>query len=330
MRRNRTHTLVTTSLTAALALLASTVPAFGLGTPGAWGPLALVDRVGAAVDMSCPSSHFCAVDDQYGFVYLLDGTTWHRDEPDPDGFLAGVSCTSPQFCVAVDFVYGTYVRYNGDTWSKPVVIDPHGGGQGGGLASVSCTSATFCMAFDNYGHAMRYNGKTWTEPQVIMDSSGLEGTVSCSSRLFCVADDVGGYVSMYDGSAWSTPVKVDPHFGLYPMSCLSSIFCLGLDEENYVVRYDGTSWSLSGPMADYDSYGPFDRVSCASNAFCVAFAQHIYVAYFDGSTWSVPDGHDPGDNNETAAVSCPSVRFCAMYDTSGFVTMFRSAHARSG
>jgi hypothetical protein len=76
------------------------------------------------------------------------------------------------------------VTYDGGTWSKPVTIDPNGGG----LRSISCPSASFCAAVDFKGNALTYGVGTWSSLDIVDPGTPLE-SVSCSSATSCIAVD---------------------------------------------------------------------------------------------------------------------------------------------
>ena len=66
--------------------------------------------------------------------------------------LLSVSCTSSNFCAAVDD-NGGVDTWNGSSWTGPTAID-----RGVQLDSVSCVSPSFCVAVDNSGNALTYDG----------------------------------------------------------------------------------------------------------------------------------------------------------------------------
>jgi hypothetical protein len=127
------------------------------------------------------------------------------------GFLAGVSCVSTSWCMAVgrqQFVSQPYVlsigeKWDGSAWTL-VGTDPAFGSLNARLSGVSCTSSSMCVAVGSYVNgsgtmvpmAQRWNGSTWAlqsaPAPVGATASALEG-VTCTSADACVG--VGYYVS---------------------------------------------------------------------------------------------------------------------------------------
>jgi hypothetical protein len=109
--------------------------------------------------VSCPSLDSCEAVDATGQGATWNGTSWSgptqitTSGASPagmdagDGDLAGVSCATNRFCVAVDVAGNADVT---DTagWSVHLV-DP-----GGELSAVSCASTLFCVALDEAGNAL--------------------------------------------------------------------------------------------------------------------------------------------------------------------------------
>ncbi len=135
-----------------------------------------------------------------------------------------VSCSTPNFCAAVD-ASGGALTWNGSVWSSRSNIDPNGS-----LDSVSCTSDSFCMAIDNAsGAAFIWNGQRWSATASSGSSDNVL-TVSCSDPNFCVAAG-GGRVATWQGN-WSSFDQVDSTGGPWNMgfvSCANGSFCMALD-----------------------------------------------------------------------------------------------------
>jgi hypothetical protein len=185
-------------------------------------------RKAGVVSVSCPASSFCAAVTVLGGAVTFNGSTWsikgrawstrHIVEPaklvgQATGFgfpsIAGVSCPSSSFCVAVSAI-GDASTFNGKSWSGPNSVDPNSvtTGNGSGLTAVSCPSSTFCVAVDGGGDAVTFDGTRWSEPEPIDPSLGLT-SVSCSYSSFCVAlDDIGDALT-YNGQNWSSPRPID-------------------------------------------------------------------------------------------------------------------------
>jgi len=169
-----------------------------------------------------------------------NGATWAiqdapRSGPGIDGFLNGVSCTSPAECIAVGEnspLTGSVTaaeRQNGTNWT----ITPTPGRAGGpfGLADLSCTSPSSCIAVgdDSSGGfaviAERWNGTNWTitpAPKPADEFYASLSSVSCTSPIACIAvgqSNNGGdsiavpLAESWDGTTWTilhTPTQLPP------------------------------------------------------------------------------------------------------------------------
>jgi hypothetical protein len=122
-------------------------------------------------------------------------------EAPPTGGLAGVSCLSRSFRVAVGTaaVSGLVQEWNGRRW-RVVTSPPDVFG-----TSVSCPSRTFCMAIGPQTAAV-WNGRRWRQlPGVVHRMASMSG-VSCTGRAFCIAvghdeSDVANVSARWDGAA---------------------------------------------------------------------------------------------------------------------------------
>ena len=202
--------------------------------------------VGNLGKVSCPAAAYCvAVGDvaaNAGSSVLADswnGRTWTRMPVRPpasasaDAALDGVSCTSPESCVAVGSGTpgsgrpgrtGFAERWNGSRWTGVSVSWPRGTGNSY-LVGVSC-AARNCVAVGYSGvsvtaasgtgraTAVSWQGKAWTVTKVPAPGRGkasLFSDVSCLSAANCVAaGQVGpagstegiGLTGFWTGKAW--------------------------------------------------------------------------------------------------------------------------------
>src|SRR4029077_9080966 len=129
-----------------------------------------------------------------------NGTAWGvQPVPDPRGgaevTLTGISCASPDDCVAVGNYNSSTVpailaeRWNGTSWSIQAIPDP-GGSSYATLSEVSCPAADDCEAVgaDSLGpFAEVWNGTTWSA-QSTPAPAGIRApqleAVSCASAGF--------------------------------------------------------------------------------------------------------------------------------------------------
>ncbi len=228
---------------------------------------------------------------------------------DSGNSLKSVSCTTRDFCVAVDAV-GNALSYDGAFWSPPTSIDG-----ANPLNSVTCPSASFCVAVDSKGNALTWNGAAWSSPTSI-DSNPLN-SVSCAGTSFCVAVDSKGNEVTWNGSSWSSPTSIDSN-PLNSVSCAGTSFCVAVDSAGNDVAYNGTSWSTS--PTSIDSGNSLNSVSCASSSFCVAVDSAGNEVTWNGSSWSSPTSIDGA--NSLSSVSCTDYTFCAAVDSKGNALTF--------
>ena len=201
-----------------------------------WSP---AHRIGPDVSyhLSCPTTDFCAAvagSDKPGglnTIALLHGTKWSsvqtaasRAQPD---LLLGVSCTSKQFCVAVN-LDGTILTFNGVRWSSSDPSAPKG------LISVSCVTSSFCLAVADSGLYTTYNGRTWSTPQSIpLFNLAFAYSVSCASPTYCVVLGISGYSVTWVSGHWSPPVRVFPGVGSagVSVSCARTNACVAVNDK---------------------------------------------------------------------------------------------------
>jgi IPT/TIG domain len=152
-------------------------------------------------DVTCPSSHFCLLSDDYGHVATFNGTTGRQLKvPALVANAVYFTCTSADFCVtAVDAtpnVPGSnspdksgVLMFNGKSWTYHYLATG-GIGSGGVVDEVSCAPhSTFCIARTAAGRTFSYDGFQWSQSVNI----GAAGPViSCASSKLCAAVNNSG------------------------------------------------------------------------------------------------------------------------------------------
>ena len=136
--------------------------------------------------------------------------------------LAGVSCLSRSFCVAVGshlqkLVSHTLVeRWDGSAWAVVPTSNPED--RRSNLTGVSCVTPSFCAAVGSHftgggshGLIELWDGRSWrVTPSSSPALTDVLSGVSCTSESFCVAVGTtrGGapqtFVQIWRGHAWST------------------------------------------------------------------------------------------------------------------------------
>ena len=253
-----------------------------------------------------------------------------------DAVLAGISCVSASFCLAV----GGYAdalgrrhslaeKWNGSRW----LVVP--GARGTGLSGVSCTSARFCMAVGS--PAQRWDGRRWTAART---PRGLRLVgISCTRRSFCMAVGSGesrdGFAcesaAAWNGTRWRAFPVLDPCAveirGFTRVSCVSASMCMAVgasldpDSKEDVAlaeEWNGRKWQeLATPAVAASS--ELSDVSCLTATFCMAVGSEfimvtapctgtcILALTWNGSTWQ--QAGTPG-NGGLSAVSCVNAASC--------------------
>jgi hypothetical protein len=236
--------------------------------------------------------------------------------------LAGVSCTSASFCVAVGTAddngaefeapanVGAFSEvWDGSSWRSVPTADA--AGAGGALLSVSCASTSFCVAV----------GATRSGGDLFLMSSYHDG-----GRAL---------VEVWNGVAWSiepTPAGGRSNGGLDGVTCLSVSFCVAVGStapshtaagNAMVETWNGTAWKLRPTPSAARHGSPLVDVSCAGRNSCMAVGEYnanqktgivegeALAEHWNGRRWSVehpPVGplYAPG----LSGVSCPSRTEC--------------------
>ncbi len=270
--------------------------------------------------------------------------------------LAGVSCVSSSFCMAV----GTYSRsvgsadlalfemWDGEKWSiVPGSPDAPGPLQ---MSAISCASDDFCLAVGTVYQTdivtERWNGTAWSvvpsvDPPDSYIAVGLKG-LSCATSRTCVAvgDVLGGgsyktFVESWDGS-WVIEPSPDPgpYAVLTDVSCTTTggTLCIaggeyGESEANtthaFLAKSDGSGWSVAVTVhAIAANASFFSGVSCSSDRQCAAVG--TYDVAGEGSllddNWNGSTWTLLHAARPTAvAVSCLSATNCDDLGSSGYV-----------
>lgn len=270
--------------------------------------MARVDKDrGGLTGISCPTKSFCAAVDGSGHVLWSTAPTgglkkWSgpvRIDPTqaPGGGyvgLAGISCASPQLCVAVD---------NSPNGEVMVSTDPTGGARtwhratiapGQQLTSVSCASTSLCVV-------------TGTETYY-------------ATRVYGYARDWHAAQGAPGGGVFSS------------VACAhSSSMCLAVGYNNTSTGFaSGSARVTSGGWVyrSIESYPPgpteglVNGVACPTTSFCVALdtSESAYVSNSPlAGGWSAPKVIRPGSLSVTAELSC-TLKLCVAVDNRGVIT----------
>src|ERR1035437_3715842 len=281
-------------------------------TPAAWFAPVHIDSFNDLHSISCPTTTFCAAVDGTSSVYIDNNGTWSGPTTLGTGLVNGVSCTAASFCVAVDSRGSVYV-YDGSAWTERDTVSAHS------FTAISCVTPSFCIAVDNYGAAFLYSGGNSWGIWTYADGTTAINSVSCPTISFCMATDVSGGVLTYDGSSWSSPYTMEAGRNLTALSCGSSSYCIAGDTVGDYFSYRGGGYSGWGWNQHLDGSDPYVAASCPSVSVCT-----MINSVGSARTWSnitggaAPVSADSG--NTPSAISCATVSFCVVTDTSHAVT----------
>ena len=210
--------------------------------------------------------------------------------------LAGVSCTSPEACVAVggpDDEPGVMLaeKWDGGRWTIQPTRTPAGSIQSF-LDGVSCLSISDCLAVgyavDRRGVvtalSLRWDGSSWSQrriPRPARSIATLLAGISCTSQSMCTA--VGSAENR--AAVWFTLVE----------------------------RWNGSHWTIQ--RTPRVPYGQLAGVSCGSARACTAVGLDVggeLVEHWNGTTWRRDRSHEivTGDT-ELNAISCAAPTACA-------------------
>ncbi|HET7048946.1 MAG TPA: hypothetical protein VFI54_11830 [Solirubrobacteraceae bacterium] len=228
-----------------------------------WSIQTALNQAGEPVSLlssvSCASARACTAVGEYGspgnsppFVLAehWNGSRWSLQPAvsagEPEGFLAGVSCTAPSACTAVGGGargHARVERWNGASWTlqhTPSVPKA----DLTLFSAVSCTSAIACTAVgtDSTGRALfplaqGWNGRRWSSQGAHFAGDDFT-SVSCTAPRACTAvgDASGGAQTLtaaWDGSRWSvqpSPQATDQRANhtLFDVSCTSRSICFAV------------------------------------------------------------------------------------------------------
>ena len=271
--------------------------------------------------VSCVTSVWCVavgngsnVDTDAANIELWNGSTWTpMTSPtvpgESDIYLAGVSCVTTSFCVAVGSVDTTSFaplieQWNGTTWS--VVQSSPLSSTSTVLTGVSCTEASFCMAVGYIGAAggsglvEQWNGSTWTPTTITapLNNNVQVFAVSCTTPSFCMfagdtilsgSTNTVPFTNFWNGSTW-TGTYPPPNLGtvtdyhLFGVSCAGTKFCTAVGESEtgaqppamYGQTWNGdesgslSAWTVVTGLPTVSGGAGLDSISCFSATSCTA------------------------------------------------------------
>ena len=254
--------------------------------------------------ISCPSSSCYAIAETQGGVLGARSYVVSREldgwsiVPTPliqsDAWLTGISCASPEFCMATGAAGQTRtaaaLMFNGTTWIPLIVKHAP---MWSGLFGVSCPTTNWCVGVgwwsdgvDQRLFTATWNGRQWKAWPSTGSSSrkGSWGEVSCPSRASCVAVGTSGNgnqratIGILGSNDWTVGslAKHGTTSGLGSVSCSSSKKCAAAGysygatgTHPMIVRRTAHGWVDAIDANSYASNRAFSA-ACPTTNWCTA------------------------------------------------------------
>jgi hypothetical protein len=297
--------------------------------------------------ISCPSASFCATTGGNGTIAVSTNPTggapaWKVGRPGgsidlPGGEgsevyyggaqIRGVSCPSPELCVAASLDGRFYSSTNpaGDPATAWKVVKQAESGPNIHMFGVSCPTTSFCVV-------VGYGGKVLTSANPTADSSAWPVTqlsepfdfrgVSCPTVGFCAAVGMEGKIVVSDNpaggpGAWQSlgaPAGESPLNGI---SCPSADLCV-TGNAGKILSSTAPGSAGSWKAVNAGTGLPITAISCPSTSACAAVDNNADVLISTNPTggeaaWTfdnqIPFGEPEG--NGMFGISCPTTAFCA-------------------
>lgn len=224
--------------------------------------------------------------------------------------LTGISCTSPDSCVAV----GRYTpaagyeeaplaeRWNGGRWTIQQLAQPAGVGVAGdSLNAVACASSTACTAVGTehvaggltVPFAENWNGQEWHAEAMAQPNRRTSAevlSISCSAATACTAagsyeNGTGKSLPFAEASAgfsWLVQPTVKKGSSLEDVSCTSAMSCIAVS--SYPVKgasrllaqeWNGTEWNkLPAAEPSISTASWLHAVTCMTSEACTAVGSY--------------------------------------------------------
>jgi hypothetical protein len=274
---------------------------------------------GSELRVSCPSVSLCVAVDGSGDVLTSTNpgagptATWARAVLGTQSVrgtdsLTGVSCASVSLCVAVGwdgFAYTTADPADGSGASWATSVPQTMDGNNLPLGGVTC-SASFCIAFGAQGGDFTTtdpgagSSATWSSDSSVAGGETVTN-MSCPSMTLCAASAGNAWLSNdpidVASSTWATPTQFNDAAGPNAIACPSTTECVGIWAGQTATG--GAVWTSRDPLTSARS----------------SWDSAIIAKY-------------PSSYDHLTAISCPSVVFCAVADSTG--TILTTTDAQDG
>ena len=222
--------------------------------------------------ISCVFNDGCwAVGDNAIFVFYNRGSDWQYDDQLINGSgqdkirdqnYYGVSCTSPNFCLAVGSAQSqgppnnrtaSIAEWDGNIWER-FPKNNMNNIENEDMNAVSCTASTNCWLVGNATNGNpqlninHLSGNTISRDTTVPNIQSNLNDVYCTTASDCWAvgnQRSGALILHYDGNAW---VRFDE--GNLPAVDLNGVYCNAADDcwvvsDSGAGHYDGNSWGVA-------------------------------------------------------------------------------------
>jgi hypothetical protein len=275
-----------------------------------WVAAPISDPVFYPSKIRCPTEQRCiATDGGTAMILSVDSAghgTWSPGSGWPgvaEAFLAGWSCPTASFCLAVDSkgdaTAWRYSESSGTFSFTQTKVDPLR------LTGVSCASESFCLAVDSGGNVTSSSNPadvtpTWSALLAVdpeagsvlpgggpVLAEGLEAsnggqslTVACPGAERCVAldtygNELIGAPPIVQPAGWRRATALAPQNGIQAIACPTTHLCAAIDDASRVIssRTPGSgssTWGAAAIPSLADSYFPWG-LACSGRPLCVAW-----------------------------------------------------------
>ncbi len=346
------HAVVSSSASAAPQLAATVLPHPSASVTSVAGLSCLSARLCFAVGTATIIHGRSALTSNTGLIWRYDGSSWRLLDRlrIPQSSLAGISCSSASFCLAVGRAGNPEsvtlaLRWNGHTWSRASAASPASSGNGDALASVACPSRGSCFAVGgiNLGEASaglpnvlleHWGGRRLSvvkAPDAGLLSIACAGSRDCWATTYPPGAQVEtNEIEHFNGHSWSTvKLPVSMSGGEPGISCRTSAACWIVGDRNVnglipvAVHLVHGAWRSTPMQIPRYPDVTLQGIDCASSTDCFAVGANEIV----GPGITNPSSQEPfaeqwngsvwqrvnvvgAGSAYLAAVSCTSDGFC--------------------
>ncbi|MBM6400546.1 hypothetical protein [Phycicoccus sonneratiae] len=282
---------------------------------GTWGQeVSLPGLANGISSVSCPTTTFCRVSDNFGGHALWTGS-WQPDVDDVNT-ASDTVCPTTTTCIGIagDGTGAVMVRFS-TTETLWTVAPPQGR-----PFDVSCSSRGFCGVVDERLSSVFLRDGAWQAPRPTQtDQAWLLSGIACPTDDFCAATTTGssndfGNILRFDGTSWSQEYD---YYTAADLDCTSPTHCVAIKNGSRTVLWDGSTWS-QGPGTG--TWFVTSAIDCTTTTSCAAVSHYGKVSTWDGTAWTTPV-QVGGTAYSDWRISCSAPGACAIAGVDGTVAL---------